>query len=368
MTDLIGELRARRLVRELDPIRRPGAGRPTRPIAFDGEPWCVLGVQIDVDRIDVVASTVGGRALWTDHSQVDLRGTGAAGYASIAEVLRRQLERIPDEMHLVAMEIAVPGQVAIDRGTVRRADGLGWHDFALGTAVLETLSEAGIDQVSVGVSNVCQLAALYASRIELPVGQNGIAVYLGGNRRLGSGLVNRGEIFRGADGWGGDFAHLNREASGPICFCGRNGCLESLAGPSALLSRLSPMSIDEARDLVDDQPEKAIQLMTEAADSGEPAVSEVLEQVGYTLGGAIDDIIGAVNPNVVLLGGYLGLLSRHLLPSVQSRLGHRLAVTAYQPTEVRGLDSLNDRVVNGAILAARDACFYDPLAFTRPLG
>ena len=78
------------------------------------------------------------------------------------------------------MEIAVPGQVAIDRGTVRRSDGLGWHDFALGTAVLETLSEAGIDQASVGVSNVCQLAALYASRIELPVGRNGIAVYLGG--------------------------------------------------------------------------------------------------------------------------------------------------------------------------------------------
>ena len=99
-----------------------------------------------------------------------------------------------------------------------------------------------------------------------------------------------------------------------------------------------------------------------------PQSSEVLEQVGYTLGGAIDDIISAVNPNVVLLGGYLGLLSRHLLPSVQSRLGDRLAVTAYEPTEVRGLDTLNDRVVNGAILAARDACFYDPLAFTRPLG
>src|SRR6476661_6307326 len=47
MTDLIGELRLRRLVRELDPIRRPGAGRPTRPIAFDGEPWCVIGVHLD---------------------------------------------------------------------------------------------------------------------------------------------------------------------------------------------------------------------------------------------------------------------------------------------------------------------------------
>jgi len=109
-------------------------------------------------------------------------------------------------------------------------------------------------------------------------------------------------------------------------------------------------------------------LITEAADSGEPGVTEALEQVGYTLGSAIDDIIGAVNPNVVLLGGYLGLISRHLLPSVQTRLGHRLEVTAVEPTEVRGLDTLTDRVINGAILAARDACFYDPLALTHPLG
>ena len=367
MTDLIGELRARRLVRELDPVRRLGAGRPTRPIDFDGEPWCVFGVHIDVDRVDVAASTVGGRELWTEYSHPDLRGAGESGYRTIADVLIKQLGRIPADKQLIAIEIAVPGHVAMDRGTVRGADGLGWHDFGLGSAVLATLSEAGMEQASVGVSNVSQLAALYASRIELPVGPDGIAVYLGGVRRLGSGVVTRGEIFRGTNGGAGDFAHLNREPTGPTCWCGRNGCLESLAGPSALLSQLSPMSLDEARNLVEDQPEKAIQLMIEAADSGEPAVSEALDQAGDVLGGAIDDIIGAVNPDVVLLGGYLGLLSRHLLPSVEKRLSQRLALATYERTEVRGLDQLSARAVNGATLAARDACFYDPLALTRPV-
>jgi hypothetical protein len=56
------------------------------------------------------------------------------------------------------------------------------------------------------------------------------------------------------------------------------------------------------------------------------------------------------------------------LPSVQSRLSDRFAAGAIEPTEVRGLDPLSERVINGAILAARDACFYDPLALTRPLG
>src|SRR5512133_2484101 len=63
MTDLIGELRARRIVMELDPIRRPGAGRPTRPIDFDGEPWCVLGVRVDLDGFEFAAALRPTRAL-----------------------------------------------------------------------------------------------------------------------------------------------------------------------------------------------------------------------------------------------------------------------------------------------------------------
>ena len=72
MTDLIGELRSRRLVKELDPIRRPGAGRPTRPIDFDGEPWCVLGVQLDIDQHPVRLTTVGGRELSGGHGRAEL--------------------------------------------------------------------------------------------------------------------------------------------------------------------------------------------------------------------------------------------------------------------------------------------------------
>src|SRR6478736_8066927 len=76
MTDLISELRSRRLVKELDPIRRPAAGRPTRPIALDGEPWCALGIQIDVDYIRFSAVTVGGREVWSASIPVDLRESG----------------------------------------------------------------------------------------------------------------------------------------------------------------------------------------------------------------------------------------------------------------------------------------------------
>ena len=367
MTDLIGELRSRRLVRELDPIRRPGAGRPTRPIAFDGEPWCVMGVAIDLDQVEFGVSTVGGRELWTETVPAELRDAGPEGYSRIAELLRAQLQRIPESQELVALEIGVSGSIAADRTTVSLSTTLGWRDFDLGAAVTATLREAGIDRASVGVNNECQLSALYATRVELPLPTDAIAAYLGGIRTLGSGLITRGEIFRGAWGGAGQFGHFNVDPLGPTCWCGRSGCLESLIGPVALLVNAKLASGAEAKQLVDQDPDKANLLVVEAAEAGESQVGKVLSQAGSVLGGAVDDIIGALNPHAVILGGYLGVLSPYLLPRLRERLAHRLATPGYAETEILALEGLAPRTVNGAVLAARDACFYDPLGLTRPV-
>ncbi len=367
MTDLIGELRSRRLVRELDPIRRPGAGRPTRPIAFDGEPWCVLGVHVNLDKVSFAASTVGGRELWSETVSADLKHSGAEGYAQLHKLLREQLQRVPTGQELIAIEIGLGGAIAADRTTVLHYARFDWHDFDLGGAVAATLREVGIKHASVSVSNECQLAALVAARVELPLPPDAVAVYLGGTRTIGGGLIIHGEIFRGAGGGAGQFGHQNIDDSGPKCWCGRSGCLESLAGPAALLACAELVPADEAREVVDRDPEAALATIFEAAQAGETKVLNALEQAGDVLGRAIDDLIGAVNPHAVILGGYLGVVSDHLMPRLRDRLTQRLAAPAYAGTEIMALAGLRPRTVQGALLAARDACFYDPLALTRPL-
>ena len=74
-----------------------------------------------------------------------------------------------------------------------------------------------------------------------------------------------------------------------------------------------------------------------------------------------------INPQAVVLGGYLGSLGEHLVPAIQDFLSRRLELAAYADTSVVALDPAVPRTVNGAILAGRDACFYDPLALTRPV-
>jgi predicted NBD/HSP70 family sugar kinase len=120
--------------------------------------------------------------------------------------------------------------------------------------------------------------------------------------------------------------------------------------------------------LVDEQPEEAIRRIVEAIDQGQAAMLQVLKRAGAALGDAIDDVIGIVNPDTVILGGYLGALSPYLMDSIQERIARRVTIPAFADTKVVAVEQHVPRVVGGAVLAARDACFYDPLALTRPLG
>lgn len=368
MTDLVGELRSRRLVRELDPIRRPGAGRPTRPIALDGDPWCVIGAHIEVDNIHFAATTVGGQELWRDSTTAELGQAGSyAGFAIFAAALREQLGRLPADKALVAVEVGLPGYIERDGRTVGWSAGLEWRDLPLSRMITDTLSDLGLECVHVGVTNDAQLAALHASRVELAMPADTVAVYLGGLRSIGSAVIIGGEIYRGASGGAGEFGHLNVDPSGPLHWCGRRGCLESVVGPQQLLTSSGLLSAAEAEQLLDDQPRKAAQVLTEAAASGDPGVLAALERAGVALGLAIDDIIGIVNPDAVILGGYLGGLSPYVLGPITATISERVGLAAFAETTVLGLDQVLPRVVRGAGLAARDACLYDPLTLTRPI-
>jgi hypothetical protein len=55
------------------------------------------------------------------------------------------------------------------------------------------------------------------------------------------------------------------------------------------------------------------------------------------------------------------------MASIEERIARRLAIPAFAETKVVAVEQDVPRVVGGAVLAARDACFYDPLTLTRPV-
>jgi predicted NBD/HSP70 family sugar kinase len=368
LTDLIGDLKSRRLVKELDPVRRPGAGRPTRPIALDGAPWCALGIHITHDTVSIAATTMGGEELWLVTDPVRLHGVDPdQAFGQLREVLVRRLAEVPDGRDVISVEIALPGTVVRDRGQLEHAAELPWTEFPIRERIREVLTEAGVTGIHVGVANDCQLAGLYATRTELRLPPNSVAVYIGGLRGIGSGLIVDGNIFGGAHGVAGDLAHANVGGATADCFCGRTGCLTTVLGPEALLTHSGLMSTDEAMQKVMDDPYGALELLRSEAEAGNERVLATLADAGSALGRVIDDVLGVLNPHAAIIGGYVGVLTPYLRETMDATLSERLSDPAFSATLVAPLEKIEPRVVRGAAMAARDACLADPLTLTRPL-
>ncbi len=367
MTDLVGELRRRGLVRELDAVRRLGAGRPTRPIALDGDRWCVLGVEVDLLQIAFVATTVGGRELWRDQVAAPLMRSGPeAGYALLSDALGSQLRRIPTDKTWWPSRSPSPRTSAATRQRLtgrRRWAGAAcrWSGCSTTLCTPRAVRTSRSGWSSRATWPPCTRCVRSCPRPAVPPRSTSLGC---ASSAAASSWTARSST---ANGGAGDFGHAGVDPSGPLCVCGRRGCLESILGLSSLLSSSDLVSTAEAERLITFEPVRAVRLLIDEADSGHPQVLEVLAAGGSALGTALDTIIGTVNPATVVLGGYLGMLQPFLQPTLDQRLAVRFGREAFASTRIVTLAEVVPRVLLGAGLAGRDRCLADPLALTHVL-
>lgn len=114
---------------------------------------------------------------------------------------------------------------------------------------------------------------------------------------IGSGIIHRGELFRGADGAAGDLGHVQigllDEDDGPLCKCGNYGCLEAYASGWAMLRDLQAAGVDAT------SPDDLVALIA----SGNPEAMALVRQAGRLVGSAIAWSVNLVNPRVLVVGG-----------------------------------------------------------------
>ncbi|MFI1400562.1 ROK family protein [Streptomyces sp. NPDC020681] len=63
------------------------------------------------------------------------------------------------------------------------------------------------------------------------------------------GIVADGRLHRGAQGSAGDIGHIRVGERDDPCRCGNSGCLEAIAGGSALATRLTDLGLDATSGL-----------------------------------------------------------------------------------------------------------------------
>ena len=128
-------------------------------------------------------------------------------------------------------------------------------------------------------------------------------IYLNVGTGISTGLVFNGRLLRGAENYAGEFGHTVVQPDGPLCPCGRRGCVEPIASGGGLLSRAQELFVDfPDSTLRTTQPLSAHSIFA-AADAGDPLAIKLSTDAVQALSIGLINLVNLLNPEWVVYGG-----------------------------------------------------------------
>jgi glucokinase len=134
----------------------------------------------------------------------------------------------------------------------------------------------------------------------------------------GLGIVIDGKLYVGATGTAGELAHTVVQPDGPLCTCGKRGCVMSYASGLGI-SRLVRERLDRGeptllRELCGPAPARvAGEVVVEAADRGDRVAQEILAIAGRYFGLGLSSVVQMFNPDRIVIGGGLAHVEHWLM-------------------------------------------------------
>ena len=152
---------------------------------------------------------------------------------------------------------------------------------------------------------------------------------------IGLGMVLNGELFRGHNGFAGEFSHIPIFNNNKICECGKTGCLETETSLLVVIEKaIEGLKTGRLTGLPKQFPtghfEQDWEAIVNAAIRGDQYVIELLSETGYNIGRGVAILIHLVNPESVILSGRGTLAGKVWQAPIQQALNEhcipRLAV------------------------------------------
>ncbi len=202
---------------------------------------------------------------------------------------------------IACIGVSCPGPVDYKTGIMYTPPNLpGWGDVPL-KEILQ--KEFGIPAK---FDNDANAAALAEYKFGAGVGYKNM-VYLTMSTGIGGGIIIDGRIYRGTHGSAGEVGHQTLLPDGPLCGCGKRGCMEALCSGTAL-SRIIREEVKRHPEssmlkLAGGKAEKlAPPVLIEAAKAGDELALQIWEEAGYHLGWGLANLANILDPEIFILG------------------------------------------------------------------
>jgi len=219
-----------------------------------------------------------------------------------------------------AIGICSPGPLDPITGVVINPPNLPcWRNFPLAAEI------AKVYRLPVKVDNDANAAALAEARWGAGRGYRNV-FYAAIGTGIGTGIVFDGRIHHGRTGAAAEGGHLSIDYRGPICGCGKPGCIEVFAsGPAIAKSAHTKLAADHTRrstilELANGSVDVTSEMVGKAHVGGDPLATEVLQETVGFLALWLGNIVDLLEPDVVIIGGGVASMLTPFFDELRNRL------------------------------------------------
>ncbi len=342
ITKIVGEMIAEGLLTEGRLLPGSGVGRREVMVELNCHAHTALGIFINLRQAILSAVWLDGTVLFSEKIAISEQ---APADETVSALCRRLMELVAEHdlkrEEILGVGVAMRGLTSSDARLVRNSFG-----------ALDSFDYPICDRVEAQTGLPCIMSnnvrALFAAQMFLSKDRSsGSQFFLRCEVGIGASFAIGEKIWLGSSGQCAEIGHIPVvKRGGKPCSCGKSGCLETIASPSAILRDArellsegnTPILWRLAQSREDKLP--TLEDVFEAARSGEGEIAALIDRAVEALAAAIKSVIYTLDPGKVVLYGrmfdnpyYLskliaemreGVDSAHSVPIEPSRLNQRL--------------------------------------------
>ncbi len=193
---------------------------------------------------------------------------------------------------LLGVGVGLAGIVDAEEGVLRQSPIYGWNNVPLRQMLQDKLHIPIYVENDVNTLTLTERWFGHGQDVD-----NFLTVTVG--RGVGLGIVVNGQFYHGQTGGAGEFGHITMNPDGPLCACGKHGCLEAYVGDPGLV-RLAQEAAAKGELSVSVQN---IDELLSLARTGDKTAIRIFDQAGRILGIGIANLVNVFNPKKIIISG-----------------------------------------------------------------
>jgi predicted NBD/HSP70 family sugar kinase len=300
ITSISGQLIEEGLIHTIDDgetATETKRGRPQTQLTLNPGATNVLAISIYVDGVELVFADFSGATREPVKLRLDTYAISKDDFGPrIAHEIRAHAKKLGIALNSIRrIGVAVQGVADSIKGEISWSPAFRARDIP----VVEPLQR--LLDIPCSIANNANMIAeaLIATDRKRYAGTTAV-VFMG--HGIGLGLILDGVVYSGTNGRAAEFGHMNHIPDGPLCRCGRNGCLEAFSADYGIMRMANDRrgTDFDVHAPVQDSEMKELEL---AAEGGDTVAINAFSRAGEVLGFGIARLIALINPQRVVLAG-----------------------------------------------------------------